>query len=344
MQPGALCESIEHKPGWLHCYACGHDCRIPPGQSGICKVRANVAGTLQVPGGYVGAVQVDPVEKKPFFHVLPGAAALSFGMLGCDYHCAYCQNWITSQALRDPAAVAPVTDISASGLADLATSRGAPIVVSTYNEPLITSEWAVEVFRAAREHGALTGFVSNGNATRRALAYLKPWTDLYKVDLKAFSDRSYRQLGGVLKTVLQTIETLIAMKFWVEVVTLVVPGFNDSDDELGAIARFLAGVSVDIPWHVTAFHQDYRMRDPDNTSVATLARALALGRDAGLHFVYAGNLPGTIEHAEDTRCPGCAALLIERSGYRILANRLRNSAHCPDCGRRIPGVWTRPPA
>ena len=340
--PGELSEPVVDRPGWVHCFACGHDCRVPPGQSGICKVRHNDGGVLQVPRGYVGALQCDPIEKKPFHHVLPGSDALSFGMLGCDYHCGYCQNWITSQALRDPAAVAPITQVSAAWLVDLAVQRGARVLCSTYNEPLITSEWAVEVFREAKKQGLLTAYVSNGNATPQVLEYLRPWLDLYKVDLKGFRDRPYRQLGGVLKHVLATIERLVAMDFWVEVVTLVVPGFNDSDDELAGIARFLAGVSTDIPWHVTAFHPDYKMTDPDRTPAATLTRAIEIGKDAGLSFVYAGNLPGRVGDTENTRCPSCNALLVERSGYTILANRL-NGSSCPDCGTRIPGVWEIPP-
>ena len=340
---GELCEPIEGKKDWLHCYACGHNCRIPPGADGICKVRRNEEGILRVPRGYVGALQCDPIEKKPFFHVLPGSDALSFGMLGCDYHCGYCQNWITSQALRDADAVAPITEVSASRLVDLAAQRDARLVASTYNEPLITSEWAVEVFREAKARGFLTGYISNGNGTRRVLEYLRPHTDLYKVDLKSFRQQRYRELGGVLKAVLETIESLVELGFWVEIVTLVVPGFNDSADELGEIARFLAGVSPDIPWHITAFHQDYKMTDPDNTPVSTLLRAVEIGRSHGLKFVYAGNLPGRVGDAENTCCPGCGALLIQRTGYTILSNRLAGSC-CPDCGLRIPGIWEMPAA
>jgi pyruvate formate lyase activating enzyme len=341
--PGELCEPIAGKRGWVHCYACGHDCRIPPDQEGICKVRRNESGTLRVPRGYAASIACDPIEKKPFYHVLPGRDALSFGMLGCDYHCGYCQNWITSQALRDPAAVAPITEVSATQLVELAMERGAGAVISTYNEPLITSEWAVEVFRPAREHGLLTGYVSNGNATSQALAYLRPCTDLYKVDLKSFRPARYRELGGVLERVLETIQRLVELQFWVEVVTLIVPGFNDSDEELTDIARFLASVSADIPWHVSAYHRDYRMTDPDRTPATTLLRAVAIGREAGLRFVYAGNLPGQVGGAEHTYCPECAELLVERSGYTILANHLSGS-RCPGCKARVPGLWETPAA
>ena len=324
--------------GRVHCYACGHNCRISEGRPGVCKVRFNQGGRLMVPAGYVGALQCDPVEKKPFFHALPGSDALSFGMLGCDYHCGYCQNWITSQALRDPAAVAAPKDVAAEDLVRLAEKSGARIVASTYNEPLITSEWAVEVFRVAKARGLVTAYISNGNGTPEVLRYLRPWVDLYKVDLKGFNDANYRKLGGVLERVLDTIRLLVALGFWVEIVTLVVPAWNDSDDELGAIARFVAGVSPDLPWHVTAFHQDYKMTDHENTSVATLLRAAASGRRAGLRYVYAGNLPGRVGELENTSCPGCGRVLIERVGFMVLRNALRDGS-CPDCARPIPGAW-----
>jgi len=331
----------KHSDGSLTCFACGHRCLIRPGRSGICKVRYNREGTLYVPHGYVGALQVDPIEKKPFFHVVPGRLALSFGMLGCDFHCGYCQNWFTSQSIRDPRAAARPEVVSASGLVDLARSRCAPVLASTYNEPLITSEWAVDVFREAREAGLLCAYISNGNGTEEVLAYIRPWVDLYKVDLKSFQDANYRKLGGQLDVVLKTIRLLKQMRFWLEVVTLVIPGFNDSDEELRDIARFLVSVSPEIPWHVTGFHKDYKMVDPDNTPPSTLIRAALIGKEEGLQFVYAGNIPGEVGDFENTYCPGCHSLLIERHGYRIDQVRL-SSGRCPDCRRPIPGVWETP--
>jgi pyruvate formate lyase activating enzyme len=338
-QPGELYDKLPHN--WVHCYACGHRCKIPPGRPGICKVRFNEGGILKVPAGYVGALQCDPVEKKPFFHALPGSLAFSFGMLGCDFHCAYCQNFVTSQALRDPISDAHARPmvVSAERLVQEALRLGAPIVASTYNEPLITSEWAVEVFKQAKAQGLTCAYISNGNGTPEVLDYLRPWVDLYKVDLKGFDDKHYRELGGVLENVLNTIRLLYQKGFWLEIVTLVVPGFNDSDAELQQIAEFLVGVSADIPWHVTAFHQDYKMRDRDNTSVKTLLRAAEIGIKAGLHFVYAGNLPGRVGSYENTYCPSCHTLLIERYGYTILQNAIRNAA-CPKCQALIPGVWS----
>src|SRR5690242_11629464 len=210
-----LYDKLENKA--VRCYACGHRCKILNGLQGICKVRYNEDGVLKVPRGYAAALQVDPVEKKPFFHARPGALALSFGMLGCDYHCGYCQNWITSQALRDPVAGVAPRYCTAEQLVQLAIDQGAEIIASTYNEPLITSEWAVEVFKVARAHGLTTAYISNGNATPEVLEYLRPWVDLYKVDLKGFNDKQYRKLGGTLKTVKETIRRLVAMDFWLEV-------------------------------------------------------------------------------------------------------------------------------
>jgi len=334
---GELYEKLER--GFVRCYACGHCCRIPDGQLGVCKVRYNEGGKLLVPWGYVASVQCDPIEKKPFYHAYPGALAYSFGMMGCDLHCGYCQNWVTSQALRDPSAVSPPLRVTPEELVRGAVQHGAKVVVSTYNEPLITSEWAVAVFKEARAAGLTTGFVSNGNGTPQVLEYLRPWVDLYKVDLKSFEDRHYRQLGGRMLPILETIRRLHEMGYWVEIVTLVVPGFNDSDDELKRLAGFIASVSPDIPWHVTAFHKDYKMTEPENTSSQTLARAARIGKAAGLRFVYAGNMPGRTGELENTYCPDCHELLVERIGFHVIAYRLTSRGSCPGCGAAIPGRW-----
>jgi pyruvate formate lyase activating enzyme len=229
--------------------------------------------------------------------------------------------------------------VTAEELVQEAVQQGAKVVVSTYNEPLITSEWAVAVFKQARAAGLSTGYVSNGNGTPQVLEYLRPWVDLYKVDLKSFDDRHYRQLGGRMQPILDTIRKLHEMGFWVEIVTLIVPGFNDSDDELKRMAEFLASVSPDIPWHVTAFHQDYKMTEPGNTSSQTLVRAAGIGKAAGLRFVYAGNLAGRTGELENTYCPNCHALLVERLGFHVLDYRLTATGSCPGCGAAIAGRW-----
>jgi pyruvate formate lyase activating enzyme len=326
--------------GRLRCHACGHQCPIPDGAVGVCKVRFNEGGRLQVPWGYVGGVQCDPVEKKPFFHVYPGALAYSLGMLGCDLHCSYCQNWVTSQALRDPHAGTPPRDMTPESIVQDALRQDARLVVSTYNEPLITVEWAVAIFREAREHGLATAFVSNGNGTRRVLEYLRPHIDAYKVDLKSFDDRRYRELGGRLQPILDTIRWLHGAGVWVEIVTLLIAGFNDSDAELTALTEFIASVSPEIPWHVTAFHKDYRMTDPADTTPVMLVRAAGVARNAGLRYVYAGNQPGCVGAFEHTHCARCGERLITRSGYAIQDYRLQPDGSCPRCLAKIPGIWS----
>jgi pyruvate formate lyase activating enzyme len=326
--------------GRLRCYACGHCCPLPEGAIGVCKVRFNEGGQLLVPWGYVGGVQCDPIEKKPFFHAHPGALAYSFGMLGCDLHCGYCQNWVTSQALRDPAAVAPPLGATPEALVRDALRQGARAIVSTYNEPLITSEWAVAVFKEAKAAGLTTAFVSNGNGTPQVLEYLRPWVDLYKVDLKSFDDRHYRELGGRIAPILDTIRRLYAMDFWLEIVTLLIPGFNDSRDELMRLTEFVASVSPDIPWHVTAFHGDYKMTDPQNTTAEMLLAAADIGRGNGLRYVYAGNLPGSVGDLEDTRCASCGDLLVARHGYHIRDYRITADGRCPSCAGPVPGRWS----
>jgi pyruvate formate lyase activating enzyme len=331
--------------GRLRCLACGHQCPLPAGAVGVCKVRFNDNGRLRVPWGYVGGVQCDPIEKKPFFHAWPGARAFSFGMLGCDLHCGYCQNWVTSQALRDPAAVVPPQQTTPEGLVQRAVDLHAQVLVSTYNEPLITAEWAVSVFKEARAAGLHTGFVSNGNATPRALEYLRPWIDVYKVDLKSFDDRHYRELGGRLDPILDTIGRLHRLGVWLEIVTLLIPGFNDSRDELERLTAFVAGVAADIPWHVTAFHGDYKMTTPPDTTADMLCRAAEIGTSNGLRHVYAGNLPGQVGDLEATHCSRCASRLVDRLGYLVREYRVTPQGTCPDCQSPVPGRWpTSPPS
>ncbi len=334
VREASLWEPLEG--GRVRCLACGHRCPIPDGQSGVCKVRFHRNGRLYAPWGYAAGIHCDPIEKKPFFHALPGSGALSFGMLGCDLHCGYCQNWVTSQAVRDPKAVAGVTRTSPREIVSLAIQSGAAAVVSTYNEPLITAEWADEVFRHAHQSGLVTGMVSNGNATPEVLEFLRPRLDLFKVDLKTFDDARYRQLGGRLEPVLESIGRIHRMGYWLEIVTLVVPGFNDSGEELRRMAEFIAGVSPLIPWHLTAFHPDYKMTGLRATPPEMLARGASIARRAGLRYVYTGNIAGG---QEDTRCHACGELLVVRRGYRVHECRVSDAGLCPACNAVIPGRW-----
>jgi pyruvate formate lyase activating enzyme len=331
----------------IECYACGHRCKIREGRRGICQVRFNEAGELRVPWGYVAALQSDPIEKKPFFHVNPGSNALTFGMLGCDYHCGYCQNWLTSQAMRDPSsdgAINYIRKINPRQMVDLAHRTHASTVVSSYNEPLITSEWAVAIFKEAKAAGLMCAYVSNGNNTPEVMEYIHPYISAYKVDLKCMQDKNYRKLGGVLQHTLDGIKRAHDLGLWVEIVTLTIPGFNDSNEELWDAARFIASVSRDIPWHVTAFHKDYKTTDPDNTDVKGLLRAAEIGHEAGLRFVYAGNLPGQVGEYEDTFCPQCNERLIQRTGYIIHEYHITSEGKCSRCGTKIPGLWPKNPS
>ncbi len=333
---GELYERLDND--WVLCNACGHRCKIKPGREGICKVRYNQGGKLLVPYGYAAGIQLDPIEKKPFFHALPGSNALSFGMLGCDYHCSYCQNWITSQSIRDPAALGQPEFIEPEKIVEIALVYKSPVLVSTYNEPLITSEWAVEVLKLGKPYGIRGAYVSNGNATPEVIDYIAPYVSLYKVDLKGFDAKKYRQLGGRLEVVLDTIRLLKQKGLWVEIVTLIVPGFNDSERELQCLAEFIASVSPEIPWHVTAFHQDYKMMDRSGTNAGAITSAARIGREAGLKFVYAGNLPGRVGKLENTYCPRCSAPLVEREGFRVYRNLIVDG-NCPRCREAIPGIW-----
>jgi len=342
---GELYEKLEDNA--VRCYACGHRCKIREGKRGICQVRFNEGGELRVPWGYVGALQSDPVEKKPFFHVLSGTNALTFGMLGCDFHCGYCQNWLTSQAMRDPdsdISANYIRKITPQEMVHLAHRTNASVVASSYNEPLITSEWAVEIFKEAKANGLMCAYVSNGNNTPEVMEYIRPYISAYKVDLKSMQDKNYRKLGGVLQNTLDGIKRAHDMGLWVEIVTLTIPGFNDSNEELWDAARFIAGVSKDIPWHVTAFHKDYKMTDPDNTDAKILLRAAEIGREAGLRYVYAGNLPGQVGDYEDTFCVECSHRLIRRSGYVIKEYHITGEGTCPKCNTKIPGLWHTDPS
>ncbi len=335
--PGELYEKLEDNK--VRCYACSHRCLIREGRRGVCQVRFNKGGTLYAPFGYAAGIQSDPIEKKPFYHVLPGSRALTFGMLGCDMHCDYCQNWLTSQALRDPAAGVIPTPVNARELTSMALRTGAKAVVSSYNEPLISSEWAAAVFQEARKHNLLCGYVSNGNATPEVLDYLRPWMQLYKIDLKTMNDKRYRRLGAPLQNILDGIRMVHERGLWMEIVTLLVPGFNDSEAEIREMAQFILSVSPDVPWHITAFHPDYKMDDRGATNAHKLLRAAEIGKEAGLHFVYLGNLPGRVGPFENTICPHCGETLVQRYGYLITGYHLTDDGKCPRCGVVIPGVW-----
>ncbi len=338
-KPGELYQKLEE--GKVQCHACAQRCIISEGRRGICKVRFNQQEELQVPWGYVSGLYPDPVEKKPFNHLLPGSLALTFGMLGCNFHCDFCQNWITSQTLRDPAAdygLETIRRISPEQVVETALHNGCKLIVSSYNEPLITSEWAVAIFKQAQVAGLRCAYVSNGYATPEVLAYLRPYLIAYKIDLKTMQDKQYRQCGGKLDAVMESIQLAHSLGLWVEVVTLIIPGFNDSVEELWDASRFISSVSRDIPWHITAYHPDYKQNAPP-TSVNKLQEAAEIGQEAGLKYVYAGNLAGRVGSLEDTHCPTCMKTLVKRRGFGVVENLLKDTGTCPYCGTKIAGVW-----
>jgi pyruvate formate lyase activating enzyme len=334
---------LQEGEGVVRCLACAHRCLLHEGKRGICGVRFNRGGKLRVPFGYVSGAQVDPIEKKPFNHFLPGSNVLTFGMLGCNFFCSFCQNWHTSQALRDPAAadsIETVGRISAENMVKAALKNSAKAIASSYNEPHISIEWAAAIFKLAKEAGLKTACVSNGHATPESLKYIRSWLDGYKIDLKSMQQKRYREMGGSLQAVLDTIKLAHELGLWVEIVTLVIPGFNDSTEELWDTGRFLRSVSADIPWHVTAYHPDYQMVDAPPTPAETLTKAAEIGQEAGLRYVYAGNLPGRVGSLEDTHCPKCGKLLIRRRGYWVPDILVTDAGTCQDCGEKIAGVWS----
>jgi pyruvate formate lyase activating enzyme len=339
--PGALPPSRaglfqeKHDSG-TRCRLCPHQCIVAEGKTGICGVRKTVGGTLwSLSYGRPCAMAVDPVEKKPLFHFLPGSSAFSYATQGCNLACSFCQNHSISQAGHEPR---PGPAVPAEALAREAADNGCALVAHTYSEPTVYFEYALDVATAARALGIRNVFVTNGYILAEPLAMLTGLLDGANVDLKSFSEKTYKEVcGGHLQPVLDTIARMVRAGVWVEVTTLVVPGLNDSDAELADIASFLASVSRSIPWHVSAFHPDFRMRDRPATPAATLSRALDAGRRAGLAYVYAGNL--SIPGAEDTRCPSCRGLLVGRNRYRVTALRVTAGGLCPDCSNPVPGLW-----
>jgi pyruvate formate lyase activating enzyme len=342
--PGKLVEKLDGNS--VRCTACAHHCRIGEGKRGVCKVRFNQGGTLRVPAGYVSSLQVDPIEKKPFYHFMAGSNALTFGMLGCNFHCGFCQNWLTSQALREDESEMLsryIQEMSPDEIVQVGVQNQAKVVASSYNEPLITSEWSHEIFSEGKNAGLHPVYVSNGFATPQVLEYLHPVLEGFKVDLKTMQDERYQELGGRLQPVLDSIQVGFDLGFWVEIVTLVVPGFNDSESELEEMASFIKSVSPEIPWHVTAFRPDYKMTDKPRTSAASLRRAVEIGKQEGLLYVYGGNMPGSLGEFEHTRCHQCQEILIRRIGFAVQEYSITADGTCPDCGASIPGVWTGNP-
>jgi len=322
----------------VRCNLCGHRCVIAAGKYGICRVRENVAGQLKSHSfANVVAVNVDPIEKKPLFHFLPGTRSLSVAAAGCNFQCEFCQNWRISQSPRsgggrEGKAVSPLQLVSAAVNNDCAS------ISYTYTEPTVFFELAYETAKLAREKSLGNCFVSNGYMTPRAVETIAPYLDAINVDLKAFRDETYREImKASLPHVLESLKALVSAGIWVEVTTLVVPGMNDSDEELGRIAHFIADeLGHHVPWHVSRFHGDYKMTNAPPTPIETLRGACRLAAEAGLKYVYCGNVTGQAD--ERTYCPACGEVAIDRAGYSVGEISISAGA-CARCGQQIEGVW-----
>lgn len=323
----------------VRCELCGHRCTIVAGKYGLCRVRQNIAGELRsLNYRAVVALNVDPIEKKPLFHVLPGSKSLSFACAGCNFQCEFCQNWQISQSPREGGgivgqAASPEQIVTAAANYDCAS------ISYTYTEPTVFFELAYETCQLARQKGLKNCFVSNGYMTPEAVAMIAPYLDAINVDLKAFRDQTYRRvMKATLQPVLDCLQALVAAGVWVEVTTLVVPGMNDSPEELRDIAQFIAGkLGTAVPWHVTRFHGDYKMTEVPSTPIETLKLACSLGLEAGLKYVYCGNVPGLAD--ERTYCPNCKEVLVDRLGFSAKAVNLKDGK-CPRCQTAIEGIWS----
>jgi len=323
--------------GRVRCKLCAHRCLIPPGGRGVCMVRENREGKLySLVYGRIVSQALDPVEKKPLFHFLPGTGTLSIATVGCNFRCDFCQNYEISQFPREYGGRIVGEKVTPEELVAAAKSTQARSISYTYTEPTVFFELCYETGKLAAKEGLKNIFVTNGYMTEEALEEAKGWLHAANVDLKSFSEDFYRRFcGASLQPVLDTIRRMWEAGIWVEVTTLVIPGRNDSEEELRWIAEFLAGISPDIPWHISRFVPAYKVWDLPSTPVGTLRKAREIGLSAGLHFVYMGNVPG---EGEDTFCPSCGKVLIKRYGFDVLKNDLQEG-HCPHCGTGIPGVW-----
>jgi pyruvate formate lyase activating enzyme len=323
--------------GSVRCDVCAHRCLVRPGRVGICGVRENRDGRLySTVYGEVAAAAVDPIEKKPLFHVAPGASAYSIATVGCNFHCAFCQNWEIAQGPRLGQPL-PSRRLSPEAVVAEAVRTGCESVAYTYVEPTVFLEYALDCARLARREGLLNLFVTNGYETPEAIDLLVPVLDAANVDLKSFDDAVYRRICGArLEPVKEALVEMRRRGIWLEVTTLLLPGVNDGPDQLRPLVAWLVeNLGPETPWHVSRFFPAHRWADRAPTSLASMTTAMEIGRAAGLLHVYGGNAPGL--RAEDTYCPGCGDLLIARHGYRI-ERYLRPDGTCPSCGRALAGI------
>ena len=336
MKEAYLYEKQEERK--VRCHLCNHRCLIKDGLRGICGVRENRGGTLfSLVYGQVIARHVDPIEKKPLFHFLPGTSSYSIATAGCNFKCLFCQNADISQMPKDRNQILGEEMTPEIVLEEALRSRSSTISY-TYTEPTIFFEFALDIARPAASRGLRNIFVSNGYMTEECLKEISPNLHGANVDLKGFSEKYYKELcGAKLKPVLKTLELMKKMNVWVEVTTLLVPGLNDSKEELQQLAKFLVNLDPDIPWHISRFHPTYRLTNVRPTPPESIRKAKDIGYEAGLKYVYTGNLPG--DEGEKTFCHQCKELLIDRYGFFVRKNVIANS-RCPKCSAEIPGVWS----
>jgi pyruvate formate lyase activating enzyme len=331
----AICyEKIEASK--VHCYLCAQHCHIKPGKRGKCGVRENHDGALvSLVYGRLIAQHIDPIEKKPLYHFLPGSRSYSIATAGCNFRCLFCQNADISQSPREYKAIFGNT-VSAEVVIEEARQSKCATISYTYTEPTIFMEYALDVAKLAHKAGIKNVFVSNGFMTAESFEVISPYLDAANVDLKAFNDDFYReQCGAHLEPVLRTLERMKRTGVWLEVTTLLIPGLNDDPAELRELASFISRLGPEIPWHVSRFHPTYRMLDRPSTPVGTLHKAREIGLDSGLRYVYTGNIPG--DDAENTYCHQCGSLLLKRRGYSISREGIQG-ANCKKCNTPLAGV------
>ncbi|HSA31285.1 MAG TPA: AmmeMemoRadiSam system radical SAM enzyme [Candidatus Omnitrophota bacterium] len=322
--------------GMVHCKVCAHECRIQPSNYGICGVRQNIDGTLySLVFAECVAAHVDPVEKKPLYHFRPGTSTFSIATMGCNFKCGFCQNWQISQIAGAYTALPITKELAPRLVVELALDRGCGSISYTYTEPTVFFEYAFETAKLAHAAGLSNIFVTNGYMSASALDLIGPFLDAANVDLKSFNELTYRtSCRASLQPVLETIRRMKKMGIWTEITTLIIPGENDSDEELHTIAGFIAELDTEMPWHISRFHPDYRYSRSEPTPLSSLERTLAIGKKAGLKYVYLGN----VAEGSDTFCPGCSKPLIRRSGYKTGPISL-HQGRCTKCQAVISGVW-----
>jgi len=321
----------------VECFLCNHHCKIANGKFGICQVRQNIGGKLYTLSyGKIVSTNLDPIEKKPFFHMLPGSNSFSIAAVGCNFRCGFCQNWEISQAEEAKRLGIESHDVTAEDVVNRAQECGAGSISCTYTEPTIFFEFAYDVAKAAEQKGLYVNFVTNGYMSSQAIETIRPYLDACNVDLKSFSDEFYQKVCGAhLEPLLDSIRMMKRLGLWVEITTLLIPEMNDSEEEFEQIAEFIASLGKETPWHISRFHPDYKFTDKSPTTLTSLRKAAEIGRKAGLYYVYVGNVPG---EGEDTICYNCKKPIIKRMGFSILEYKLKGYK-CSYCGATIHGIF-----